>query len=123
MEYVKKINIATGTDELRERILNNPTLPIVVLTNYEVVADASGDWYGNSISYAIKDLLEVKSGHYDDGRIIDDRSDLEDLLSNRMCEEEWAKALTDEEYKEVVQKKIQEYEPLWTKCICIYSKI
>ena len=123
MEYVKKVNIATGTDELRKIILNNPTLPIVVLTDYEVVADEGGYWYGNSISYAIKDLLEVKSGYYDDDKIIDDKSDLKELLSNRMCEEEWAKDLTDEEYREVVQRKMQEYEPLWTKCICIYSKI
>ena len=120
MEYVEKIDIAKGTDELRKLILENPTLPIVVLTDYEVVADEGGYWYGKSVSYEIKELLGVKSG-YDVGRIIDDRSDLEELLSDRMCEEEWTKDLTNEEYQEAVHRKMKEYEPLWTKCICIYS--
>lgn len=121
MEYAEKIDVAKGTDELRKLILENPTLPIVILTDYEVVADEGGYLYGNNITYAIKDLLTVKSAYYDGDRIIDDRSDLEDLLSDRMCEEEWAKDLSNEEYNNAVQRKMQEYEPLWTKCICIYS--
>lgn len=121
MEYAEKIDIAKGTDELRKLILENPTLPIVILTDYEVVADEGGYWYGNNIKYAIKDLLTVKSACCDDDRIIDDRSDLEDLLSDRMCEEEWTEGLSDEEYNNAVQRKMQEYEPLWTRCICIYS--
>lgn len=121
MEYAEKIDVAKGTDELRKLILENPTLPIVILTDYEVVADEGGYWYGNNITYAIKDLLTVKSAYYDGDRIIDDRSDLEDLLSDRMCEEEWEKDLSNEEYNNAVQRKMQEYEPLWTKCICIYS--
>ena len=114
MEYAEKIDVAKGTDELRKLILENPTLPIVILTDYEVVADEGGYWYGNNITYAIKDLLTVKSAYYDGDRIIDDRSDLEDLLSDRMCEEEWAKDLSNEEYNNAVQRKMQEYEPLWT---------
>ena len=120
-KYVKKINNCQGTDELRTAILNNPTLPIVVLTDSEVVAEDGGYWYGSNISFAIKDLLELQGGYYDDGQIIDDKSDLEDYLNNHLCEEEWTKDLTDDEYSEAVKKEVEKYNKLWTRCIVIYS--
>ena len=56
MEYAEKIDVAKGTDELRKLILENPTLPIVILTDYEVVADEGGYWYGNNISHMLSKI-------------------------------------------------------------------
>lgn len=39
---IEKIDISKKTDELRKLILENPDLPIVVLTDAEVVEDDSG---------------------------------------------------------------------------------
>ena len=121
MNYAKKIDMCKGTDELRTAILNNPTLPIVVLTDSEVIADSDGYWYGSNISFCIKDLLELKGGYYNDGQIIDDKSDLEYYLSDHLCEEEWTKGLTDEEYNKMIKEEVKKYDNLWTRCIVIYS--
>lgn len=117
MKHARPLDIAYGTDKLRQLILENPTLPIVVLTDSEVINDSNGLWYGNCIDCSVEELIQL-----DNGKIIEnDYAELEEYISDKECDEEWAQNLTDTEYNEAIQKMVKEYDPLWTKCICIYS--
>lgn len=76
---VRKIDCQKGTVELLEIIKNNPGLPIVILTDYEVVADGCGFWFGQTVTYSIKELIEYKDG-YGEIRYLDDKDDLRERL-------------------------------------------
>lgn len=118
---VSKIDICKNTDELRELILQRPELPIVVLTDYEVVADGYGWWYGYDISFCIKRLLDINK--YGDNITIDDPDDLEAYLHDELADMEEYKDLSDDEFDELLKAKLKEYEPLWTECIVIRSSV
>ena len=118
---VLKIDMCAKTNELRELILQHPELPIVVLTDYEVVGDGYGCWYGCNIYFSIEKLLTIKK--YGDYTTIDDERDLEEYLENELADMDEYKDLSDSEFNEVVKAKVKEYEPLWTECIVIRSSV
>lgn len=118
---VSKIDVCTKTDELRELILQRPELPIVVLTDSDVVADGYGWWYGCNIYYSVDKLLYINK--YGDDTIIDDESDLKEYLENELADMDEYENLSDSEFDELVKAKLKEYEPLWTECIVIRSSV
>lgn len=121
---VSKIDICAKTDELRELILQRPELPIVVLTDYEVVADDSYTyWYGQDITFSIDRLICIKRRYDDYWTTVNDESDLEDYLANELADMDEYKDLSDSEFDELVKAKVKEYEPLWTECIVIRSSV
>lgn len=118
----EKIDICKQTDELRKLILENPDLPIVVLTHWEVCADDNGYWYGHSISFEINRLIKVVENS---GDIVffSDEEDFYDYVSYAIEYDYDYEKMTDAEWQKTVEEKCKEYEPLWTKCIVIYSSL
>lgn len=115
----KKIDIAEQSEELRKLILENPDLPIVVVVDSEVVADDNYCWwYANEIRYNIQTLLMYDT-YYGDCRLLDDVGDLEEVIANDLTYDDEYENLPDEEFDAIVQEKVMECEPLWTKCIVI----
>lgn len=120
---IKKTDLSRQTDELRQLILDNPELPIVVLTESEVVADDGyGYWYGCNIKFNITEIIEYE-GLYDDYyRVYEDRDELEEKIANDLADDERYCDLSDEQFEAMLKVKMKEYEPLWTKVIAIYSQ-
>lgn len=118
---VSKIDLCENTDKLRELILQRPELPIVVLTDSEVIADDYGWWYGCDISFTIDKLIIINK--YGDDTVIDDKGDLEEYVQNELADMDEYKDLSDDDFYELVKAKVKEYEPLWTECIVIRSSV
>lgn len=121
---VSKIDICAKTDKLRELILQRPELPIVVLTDYEVVVDDSYScWYGQDVTFSIEKLIQIQRRYDDYWTTVNDESDLKDYLENELADMDDYKDLSDSEFDELVKAKLKEYEPLWSECIVIRSSI
>lgn len=119
---IKKTDLSKQTDELKQLILDNPDLPIVVLTETEVVADDSyGYWYGSNIKFNITEIIEYQ-GLYDNYfHVYEDREELEEKIANDLADDERYCDLSDEQFDAMLKIKMKEYEPMWTKVIAIYS--
>lgn len=118
---VSKINFCENTNKLRELILQRPELPIVVLTDYEVVGDGYGWWFGCDISFSIDKLILVNK--YGEDTTIDDPIEFEEYIQNELADMDEYKDLSDEDFDELVKTKVKEYEALWTECIVIRSGV
>lgn len=118
---VSKIDFCENSSKLRELILQRPELPIVVLTDYEVVGGDYGYWYGCDISFYIDKLILVNK--YGENTTIDDSGDFEEYIQNELADMDEYKDLSDEDFDELVKTKVKEYEALWTECIVIRSSV
>ena len=118
---VSKIDFSQDTSKLRELILERPDLPIVVLTDSDVVADGYGWWYGCYISFSIERLILVNK--YGEDTTLDDIRDFEEYIENELADMDEYNKLSDDEFNELVKTKVKEYETLWTECIVIRSSV
>lgn len=121
---VKKIEISFNTNSIKKLIMDNPDLPVILLTNSEVVADDYGSWFGQDmIAYKTKVLVAEDEQTEGGERIIDDPGDLEEYLERALEYDDDYEELTDEEADKRLKEWIKELEPYWTECICIYSTL
>ena len=99
------------TTELRNLILENPDLPLLVFCGEESWHD---EW-----SY---ESAEVKSVNIQDLTLYDniwmDEDDYKEKLSDDLCDEEEYKGLSDEDYDKMLDEKVKEAE--FVKAIVIY---
>ena len=110
-------SLAKNSDELKNLILENPDLPIVVLAGEEAT---SGDYcwtYCSDISFAIDEILDCDFYDYDD-TVFTDRDRLEEYIEDVFYDEY---SDNDEKYEEAIKNKIAELEPYWKKVIAIYA--
>ena len=112
----------TDNTELRNLIINNPTLPLVFFATEEA---NSGDYQTEqcSISCYIDEVLDTDDTPYGD-KIYMDRDDLEEdirdmFYDGELVEELRKGCITDNQFDEYVQKELDKYEPYWTKCIVV----
>ena len=97
------------TKKLKELILENPNLPLVIFAGDERCFDY---WYTkvdiNSVK--IEEITLYKN------EVWLNKQDLEDKLSDDLCDE--YEHLSDEEYYKMIEQKVEETE--FIKCICIF---
>ena len=95
------------TTELRNMIINNPTLPLLVFAS----EDANGgdySWTQANVRCNI-DELALYNDEYDD---------YEERLSNDLCDEDEYKELSDEDFEQMLAEKMDDVE--FTKCIVMW---
>ena len=102
------------SDELRELIIKNPKLPIIVFAGD---CANSGDYSYMSCSY-----IKAYVGEYldcaqtvDDCMCFTDRDDFRESLANSLADID----CTDEEFDALVERKTKEYDPYWKSCIIL----
>lgn len=99
------------TTELRNLIIENPDLPLLIFCGEESWHD---EWAYESAevnSVSIQNLTL-----YDD--IWMDEDDYKEKLSDDLCDEEEYKGLSDEDYDKMLDEKVKETE--FVKAIVIY---
>ena len=99
------------TTELRNLIIENPDLPLVVFCGEESWHDEWCYEQAEVNSVSIQDLTL-----YDD--IWMDEDDYKEKLSDDLCDAEEYKDLSDEEYDRMLDKKVKETK--FVKAIVIY---
>lgn len=99
------------TTELRNLIIENPDLPLLIFCGEE---SWSGD-YGYTQADASTGYIE-KLTLYDDRWMTEE--DYKDILSDDLCDKEEYVDLSDEEYEKMLDEKVKETE--FVKAIVIY---
>lgn len=105
--------------ELRNLILENPDLPIVVLVGDEA---NHGDYsweYCMHVNCKIVFILDVRTP-YDRDTIFTDRDDFEEEVSDYLWNKETSQ-LSESEYDAMVKAEVSKYDPYWKKVIAIYA--
>ncbi len=113
----------TQSDELKKLIIENPELPLVVMVDYEVCADASSRWwFAPDIRFEVGDFLDCEQ-EVNDERIYDDKDIFEEELTDSLADSGDYDDISDEEFDRIVAEKLKEYEPYWKKVIYIRASI
>ena len=115
---VETVKLETGllhaTDELRELILQNPELPLLVFAGED---SNNGEWgymSCSSVKAAIGEFLDCEQT-VNDERCFTDRDDFQEEMEDK-CDFTG----TDEEFAEYIKARMAEYEPYWKPCIILY---
>ncbi|MCM1232310.1 MAG: hypothetical protein NC489_19480 [Ruminococcus flavefaciens] len=99
------------TTKLRNLILENPELPLLVFCGEDSWHDEYPYEQADASSGDIKELTFYNGWWMD-------RGDYEDKLSDDLCDKEEYKNLSDHEYSKIIEQKIAETE--FVKAIVIY---
>lgn len=120
MGRAEKIDVNPKVDAVRKLILENPNLPIIVATSWDVVGDSYGWWYSDNVTARVDNVIYWVDS-YGDIKYIDDEEDLEEYIIDSLDEDYGH--LDNEDFDELVEKTLQSYDSLWTKCIIIYADV
>lgn len=113
-------SLLTATDELRQLIIDNPGVPLLVF--------ASEDCNSGDYSYmccggchaALGEFLDCKQ-EVKDERVYEDRDEFGEDLADYLYDHEYHDwDGTDNEWDIHVERRIAEYDPYWRKCIILY---
>lgn len=129
MRNIIPFDLTKKTEELRQLILDNPDLPVVVLTGE--AANCGGDYYWmycSSISFGITELLDCEVPYSE--CVCADRDDFEerfeDWLWDEMVDELIDRGVDDaepseDEFQARLKEEKGKYEPYWKRVIAIYA--
>ena len=99
------------TSNLRQLILENPDLPLLIFCGEE---SWDGIWHYNQAD-ASEGVIQTLTLYND---VWIDKEDYRDRLANDLCDKEEYKDLSDKEYFEMVDCKVE--EAVFCKAIVIY---
>lgn len=112
--------IVTDNTELKNLILENPTLPLLVFATEDA---NSGEWSKELASCRCEKgiVLDATKDCWlpRDDRVYTDEDDLEEDIQDALADEDEYKSLSDEEFYKVVSEKAKALEPYWKECIII----
>lgn len=118
-EERKPTGLLHSADELKQLIVENPDLPILVFAGDNA---NSGDYPYMSCSY-----VSAEKGEFlDCGQQIDeckcytDRDDFADDVANVLVGEERYRDLSDDEFNALVEQTVNEYDEFWKPCILLH---
>ena len=109
--------IVNSAMELRQLIIDNPDLPLVVFAGED--ANNNGDYMYcacTHVSAYVGEFLDCRQT-INDKKCYCDRDDFEEDIANTLDDyfEE-----SDEDFNKRVQQEMAEYEPYWKSCIILY---
>lgn len=118
-EERKPTGLLHSADELKQLVVENPDLPILVF---------AGDYANNGDHpYMSCNHVSVEKGEFldceqqiDEGKCYTYRDDFEDDVYTVLEGEERYDYLSVEEFDSVVKQKITEYDEFWKPCIILY---
>jgi hypothetical protein len=108
--------LATSATELRQLIIDNPGLPLLVFAGED--ANCGGDYNYTSCSRvraSIGEFLDCAQT-VNDCRVFEDRDDFEEELKD--CYSDFNGS--DAEFDQFIENILREYEPYWKRCIILY---
>lgn len=112
----KPTGLLRSADELRELIIMNPSLPIIIFAGED---SNNGDYSYTSCSY-----IKAYKGEFldcmqtvDDERCFTDRDEFREALEDHLAD---CGKFTNKEFDTLIEKQLAEYEPYWEPCICLY---
>lgn len=111
MSDIKSICSLGDTNELRELIIENPDLPLVVFCGEEAWGGEYGYEQAEVMKVGIREMALF-------GEYWLDKDDYKEELVNDLCDKKEYEDLPDREFEEMVDKKIQETE--FVRAIVIY---
>ena len=114
----KPTGLVHSAEKLRQMILDNPDLPLVVRAGEDA---NSGDYslmMCSSIKCEIVDFLDCNQNYYME-YVFTDRTEFEETIADSLYLDEPLEGLTDKEYDELVDMITAQYEPYWKKCILV----
>ena len=106
-----------ATDELRQLVLDNPELPLLVFAGEE----ANGfEYIYTSCSYchACKGEFLDCYQTVDDECCFTSRDEFWEAMADSLADD--ADGLTDTEFDTKIDAEVAEYDPYWTPCIILY---
>ena len=109
---MKKINHFNDSVELRNLIISNPDLPLLVFCGEDSWSGEYPYELADINSAGVKELTLYKDYWMD-------KDEYEDQLVDDLCNEEKYKNLSDEEYTQMIKEKVAETE--FVKAIIIYA--
>ena len=115
----KPSGLLHSTDELKQLIVENPDLPIVVFAG----DDANiGDYSYTSCSYikAYKGEFLDCAQTVNDCMCYTDRDEFEDDVADALAGEEQYRALPVDEFNFLVERTVNEYDDFWKPCILLH---
>lgn len=119
LEERKPTGLLHSADELKQLIVENPDLPILVFAGDDA---NNGDYSYMSCSY-----VSAKKGEFldcrqqiDECKCYTDRDDFEDDVENVLAEEKQYRDLSDDEFNTLVEQTVNEYDDFWKPCILLH---
>jgi hypothetical protein len=115
----KPSGLLHSADELKQLIVENPDLPIVVFAG----DDANiGDYSYTSCSYikAYKGEFLDCAQTVNDCMCYTDRDEFEDDVADALAGEEQYRALPVDEFNFLVERTVNEYDDFWKPCILLH---
>ena len=115
----KPSGLLHSADELKQLIVENPDLPIVVFAG----DDANiGDYAYTSCSYikAYKGEFLDCAQTVNDCMCYTDRDEFEDDVADALAGEEQYRALPVDEFNFLVERTVNEYDDFWKPCILLH---
>lgn len=117
-EERKPTGLLHSADELKQLIVENPDLPILVF---------AGDYANNGdYPYMSYSHVSVEKGEFldceqqiDECKCYTDRDDFEEDVADVLAGEEQYKDLTDDEFDVLVEQTVNEYNEFWKSCIIL----
>ena len=114
-----KFNIVKDSTELRKAIVENPELPIVVMTSYDAVEE---DFYWTYCSIVHCEVGEVLNCEipWREGLVYNSRTKFEDDLADYLSGTiEGANEMTDKEFEHLLEVEKSVYDEYWHKAIIV----
>ena len=106
-----------ATDELRQLIIDNPELPLLVF--------AGEDVGGTDYAYVSCSYCSAQKGEFldcwqtvNDELCFIDRVEFQEEMAECLADD--AEGLSDEEFDAKVDAEVAEYDPYWKPCIILY---
>ncbi len=107
-----------AADKLRQLILDNPDLPLVVLVGDEANTGDYSYMFATSVSAEIGEILDCNQ-EFNDCICYTDRDDFEDDVGESVYYQHEDEDHPDEWWEEETKRVAAEYDPYWKKCILL----
>lgn len=115
----KPSGLLNAADELKQLIVENPDLPILVFAGDNANI---GDYSYTSCSYikAYKGEFLDCAQTVNDCMCYTDRDEFEDDVADALAGEEQYRALPVDEFNFLVERTVNEYDDFWKPCILLH---
>lgn len=115
-EEQKPTGILSSAEELRQLVIDNPGLPLLVFAGEE--ANCGGDYSYMSCSHVSASVGEFLDccQTVNDCKCYCDRDDFQEDLEDLHSDFDGS----DAEFEKFIEDKLMEYEPYWKPCIILY---
>lgn len=114
---ITPVGVVHDTIELRKIIADNPDLPIAVMVGENAVSDEYNYTYCTDLRCYVGEVLDCTLP-FGEGHLYEDRIEFQEDLENYLCD-----ITVDDygsnEFDQLVQARLAEYEPYWKKVIIV----